>query len=105
MPAPRMYGSFAVYVSSYSSAGLNPALRQMRVGSGVPGNGVVRQSANAQSVLAIAATPVLTPAGVSAVADVSLALAVSRLNGVRPAAPAIDCVLTLPGMLTNRSQT
>ena len=77
----------------------------MRVGSGVPGNGTVRQSANAQSELAIETTPLFTPAGVSDATETSVALAVSSVAGIRPAAPGSGCVLTPPATLTKRAQT
>src|SRR5712691_5655387 len=48
---PYTFGSFAVYTSSYKYAGLKPPLRQIFLGSGAPGNGVLLQSANAHSVL------------------------------------------------------
>ena len=51
----------------------------MRVGSGVPGNGVVSHDANAQSVLAIFTTPDLTPSAFSDVAEISVAFDVSSV--------------------------
>src|SRR5262245_44336223 len=38
-PIPSTYGSFAVNTTWYSRAGSKPFLRQISVGSGVPGNG------------------------------------------------------------------
>src|SRR6266850_1679788 len=78
-PMPRTSGSFTVYCSSYSSAGLKPFFTQMRAGSGVPGNGVLSQLANAQSVLAMLTTPFLTPAALSDTAEISVAFVVSRV--------------------------
>src|SRR2546425_7839649 len=84
LPTPRTNGSLAVYTSSYSRAGLNPPLMHNLVASGVPGNGTVLQSANLKSVPGIDTTPLLTPAGVSCVAEISVAVETSRLAGVRP---------------------
>src|SRR5207247_4549812 len=89
-------------------AGLKPFLRQTRSGSGVPGNGTVRQSANAQSVLGICTSPPRTPVGVSEVAEISVALLVFSVSGVRPPPVAkryMYWVLTLPGTLMNRTRT
>src|SRR5665213_818173 len=61
-----------------------PFFRQRRVGSGLPGNGVVRQSANAHSSEGTGATPPLTPVFDSEVLEISVACFVSRLAGVRP---------------------
>src|SRR5436190_16715536 len=80
-PMPSTSGSFAMYCSSYRSAGLNPPFRQIRVASGVPGNGVVSQFANAQSVLRISTVPLFTPVALSVTADVSDAFVVSRVVG------------------------
>jgi hypothetical protein len=60
---------------------LNPFFRQMCVGSGTPGNDVLSHVANAQSVLAIFTTPLLTPIGVSATADTRVAAVVSSVAG------------------------
>src|SRR5688572_8914299 len=97
-----MNGSLAVYTISYRRALLKPLRTQIRVGSGVPGNGTVRQSAKAQSALAIGTTPLFTPAGVSDVAVIKDACVVSRLAGVRPS-PDSDWVVPLGP--TNRSHT
>src|SRR5262245_51414817 len=51
----------------------------MWVGSGVPGNGVFSQLANAQSPLAMLTTPPLTPEALSDTAEISLAFVVSRV--------------------------
>src|SRR5712691_7268158 len=75
----------------------------MRVASGVPGKATVRQSANAQSLLAMFTTPVRTPRVVSRAMEISVALVVSVLAGVRPR-PGSDCVLTLPATLTKRAK-
>src|SRR6266478_6414501 len=75
----------------------------MRVASGVPGKATVRQSANAQSLLAMLTTPVRTPVLVSRAMEISVALVVSRLAGVRPR-PGSDCVLTLPATVTKRAK-
>src|ERR1700685_2135426 len=75
----------------------------MRVGSGVPGNAAVRQSAKAQSEAGTGMTPLFTPAGVSAVAEINFALAVSRVAGVRLVAPGSDWVL--PFRFAKRSHT
>src|SRR5437868_13603946 len=87
-PSPRTSGSFAVYTSSYSRFGLKPSFTQSRVGSGVPGNGTVRQSANAQAARGTTATPPFTPVVVSDVAVVSVHLPCSALAGGRAGAPA-----------------
>ena len=50
-------------------------------GSGVPGNGVVAQSANAQSLAGITTVPLLTPVALSDTADTSDALVVSSVAG------------------------
>src|SRR5258707_15473577 len=56
----------------------------MRVESGVPGKGTVRQWGNAQSLLGTVPVMVRTPTLVSREMVVSVALVVSRLAGVRP---------------------
>jgi len=48
-------------VNWYRSVGSKPCLRQMRLGSGVPGNATVRQSRNAQSPLAMGRHPYRSP--------------------------------------------
>ncbi len=58
---------------------MKPLFKQMRAGSGVPGNGVFSQVANAQSALAIFTTPDLTPSAVSETADTSVAFDVSSV--------------------------
>src|SRR5262249_9177135 len=70
-----------------------PFFAHTRDGSGVPGNGVVRQSANAQSLAPIDVMPVFTPEGVSDVADTSDAPFVSSDAGLRPAAPGMLSVV------------
>jgi hypothetical protein len=40
-PIPNTYGSLAVKITLYASAGLNPFFMQICVGSGVPGKGFV----------------------------------------------------------------
>jgi hypothetical protein len=63
-------------------------LRQIIVALGVPGKGVLPQSANAQSPLGISTTPVRSPVILARDGD-QLAFAVSRLSGARvPAAAA-----------------
>src|SRR6266446_6533605 len=53
-PIPRTYGSFAVNTTWYSSFSSKPFLRQISVGSGVPGKGFAAvHFAQAQSVLAM----------------------------------------------------
>src|SRR4051794_32232538 len=64
----------------------------MRVASGVPGNAFVRQSAKAQSVLAIVVTPVRAPVLVWCAMEMRLACVVSSELGVRPL-PGSDCVV------------
>src|SRR5438477_325853 len=49
-PMPSTSGSFAVKVNVYSTVGSKPSFMQILPGSGVPGNAVVRQSANAQAL-------------------------------------------------------
>src|ERR1700682_3606002 len=73
----------------------------MRVASGVPGKATVRQSANAQSLLAMFTTPVRTPRLFSRAMEITVALVVSRLAGVRPR-PGSDCVL--PETVTKRAK-
>jgi hypothetical protein len=80
-PMPRTSGSFTVYCSSYSSAGLKPFFKQMCAGSAVPGNGVCSHVANAQSVLAMFTTPRLTPAALSDTAEINFAVVVSSVAG------------------------
>ena len=69
----------------------------------MPGNGLVRQSAKAQSDGEIVTTPDLCPSGVSATADISFALLVSRVAGARPTAPGSDWVLPVAAVM--RSHT
>src|SRR6185295_12191976 len=76
---PRTSGSLTVYWSSYSRVGSKPFFKHTRVGSGVPGNGVVSQEANAQSALAIFVTPDLTPSAVSESAEINVAFDVSSV--------------------------
>jgi len=73
----------------------------MRLASGVPGKATVPQSANAQSPLPMFVTPVRAPALVSRAMEISVALVVSRLAGVRPR-PGSDCVL--PDIVTKRAK-
>src|SRR2546430_17399701 len=73
----------------------------MRVASGVPGKATVRQSANAQSVLAMFETPLRTPTLVSRAMEINVALVVSGLAGVRPR-PGSDWVL--PETVTKRAK-
>src|SRR5688572_8071812 len=80
-PMPSTSGSFTVYSSVYRRAGSNPFFTQIRVGSGVPGNGVDEQSANAHAVLGIVTAPFFTPVAISPVADVRVALEVSSEAG------------------------
>jgi hypothetical protein len=80
-PMPRTSGSFAVYCSSYNSAGLKPPFTHTWPGSGVPGNGVFAQSANAQSPAGITTVPLLTPVALSDTAETSDALEVSSVAG------------------------
>src|SRR5262245_62255023 len=75
----------------------------MRVGSGIPGKGVVRQSANAQSLLGILTMPVRTPTLLSCAMEISVACVVSRLAGARPR-PGSERVLTLPAGVTKRAK-
>jgi hypothetical protein len=61
-----MYGSCAVNTTWCTLLGANPFLRQICVGSGVPGNGFAAlQRAHAQSLLGITVTPETTPSMVS----------------------------------------
>src|SRR5688500_12749718 len=83
--------------------GLNPFLKQICVSLGVPGKGVVVQSANAQSLLGISTTPVRTPTLFSRAIEISLAWVVSSVAGVRPR-PGSGRVLTLPGTVTKRAK-
>src|SRR5690349_19222908 len=62
-----------------------------RVGSGVPGNGTVRQSAYAKSELGIVTTSLLTPLTDSLVKDTRLESAVFVLARSRPG-PGRSCV-------------
>jgi hypothetical protein len=64
--------------------------------SGVPGNGTVRQSAHAQSVLGMVTTPLRFPSCVSAVAEISVACVVSRVAAVRPS-PEIASAVAFTG--------
>ena len=68
----------------------------------MPGKGTVRQSAKAKSVLAMCTTPLLTPAGVSDVAEIKLACVVSIVARSRPG-PGSDTVVPLGP--TKRSHT
>ncbi len=67
--------------SSYRRAGSNPFFTQIVSGSGVPGNGVVEQSANAHSVLGIVTAPFFAPVAISPVAEMSVAFVVSSDTG------------------------
>src|SRR6185503_19991653 len=61
-PIPRTYGAFAVYTTWYSSLESNPFFRQIRVGSGVPGNGLAAlHFAHANSVGGIVLESPITP--------------------------------------------
>src|SRR3954464_7550836 len=76
-PIPRTYGSFAVNASWYSSFGSKPFFRQICVGSGVPGNGLVAlHFAHAQSVLGIVVVAPMVPSGFSDACVVSVAFVV-----------------------------
>src|ERR1700687_5581109 len=75
----------------------------MRVASGVPGKATVRQSANAQSLFAMLTTPERTPVVVSPAMEISVALVVSRLAGVRPR-PGSNCVFMVPATVTKRAE-
>ena len=55
--------------------------RRFVLGSGLPGNGVVEQSANAHSVLAMVTAPFFAPVGNSPVAETSFAFVVSSDTG------------------------
>src|SRR5262252_9110575 len=73
-PIPRTYGSLAVNANWYSSFGSKPFLRQICVGSGVPGNGLVAlHFAHAQSVLGIVVVAPIVPSGFSEACVVSVA--------------------------------
>jgi hypothetical protein len=61
---------------------LKPSFRQIRVGSGVPGNGLAAlQAAQAHSLLGMVRAPVTLPSIVSPACVVMTALVVSRLAG------------------------
>ena len=76
------------------------ALARLVQYAGGDDHGAVRQSANAQSVAVRVTTPPLTPLCVSDVLEISVALLVSRLAGLRPG-PGSDAVFTLPEKLTS----
>ena len=59
--------------------------RQIFAALGTPGKGTLAQSANAQSFEAISVTPKRWPRLFSRAIEISFALLVSRLAGVRPA--------------------
>src|SRR5579871_99782 len=83
-------------------AGSNPPLRQILPGSGVPGKGVLVQSANPQSLLRIGIIWLVSEARL-----VSVALAVSRLTGRgRGVPPAIIAIVLVFGAIsTKRAST
>ena len=83
LPTPSTYGSFAVYDELVEQRRVEAALEAEPRRIGRAGNGTVRQSANAKSVLGIDTTPLFTPVGLSLVAEMSVAFVVSRLAGVR----------------------
>src|SRR5512134_3315147 len=102
-PSPWTLGSLAVYTSSYRYAGSNPPFTQIFRGSGVPGNGVVVQSANAQASLRTGTIEL-----VSERRRVNVAFDVSRLAGSAvPATPPrrMGRVVAPAGMSVNRAST
>src|SRR6185295_4494898 len=108
-PIPSTSGSLAVYTNSYNSDGLKPLFRQSRVGSGVPGNGVVRQSANAHSLPGTRPSPVVRPSTVSEAWNVSEAFEVSSVAAAYRAVPiepiCSSAVFVPAGRSLNRDST
>src|SRR6266478_2062571 len=82
-PIPSTYGSLAVKITLYASAGSNPFFMQICAGSSVPGKGFVAlQLAHAQSVLGTVAAPVTAPSTLSDVWVTMVVCVVSRLAGL-----------------------
>ena len=73
----RFSNDFANLVSFKDAS--SDDFRQIRPGSGVPGNGMFSHDANAQSVLAILTTPDLTPSAVSE-PEIGVAFVVSSVT-------------------------
>ncbi len=82
-PTPSTYGSVAVNTTWYNSVASKPFLRQICVGSGVPGNGCAASHlAHCQSEGGMVEPTVTMPSTVSCVCVVNVACVVSRVAGL-----------------------